>query len=38
MCKRVIRDFQAQLYKTCRIHTLVLMAYKGEDNDLNIGL
>jgi hypothetical protein len=38
MRKQVIQDFQVQLYKTCGIRTLVLMAYKGEDDDLNIGL
>ncbi|KAF8265608.1 hypothetical protein EI94DRAFT_1702359 [Lactarius quietus] len=36
--KRVIQDFQSQLYKTCGIHTLVLTAYEGEDGDLKVGL
>ncbi|KAF8259055.1 hypothetical protein EI94DRAFT_1814044 [Lactarius quietus] len=36
--KRIIQDFQRQLFKTCGICTLVLSAYKTEDNDLSIGL
>jgi hypothetical protein len=36
--KRVIEDFQSQLYKTCGIRTLVLTAYEGEDGDLKVGL
>ncbi|KAN0136534.1 hypothetical protein V8E53_005581 [Lactarius tabidus] len=38
MQKWIIQDFQRQLFKTCGIHTLVLTAYKGEDQDLNICL
>jgi hypothetical protein len=38
MRKRIIQDFQSQLYKTCGIRTLVLTAYEGEDNDLNVAL
>ncbi|KAI9432538.1 hypothetical protein H4582DRAFT_2132197 [Lactarius indigo] len=33
----IIQDFQSQLYKTCGIHSIVLTAYEGEDNDLKIG-
>ncbi|KAN0131057.1 hypothetical protein V8E53_011193 [Lactarius tabidus] len=36
MHKRIIQDFQRQLFKTCGIRTLVLTAYKGEDEHLNI--
>jgi hypothetical protein len=36
MRKRIIQDFQRQLFKTCGIRTLVLTAYKGEDEHLNI--
>ncbi|KAF8268580.1 hypothetical protein EI94DRAFT_1800312 [Lactarius quietus] len=36
--KRIIQDFQRQLFKTCGIRTLVLSTYKTEDNDLSIGL
>ncbi|KAF8261343.1 hypothetical protein EI94DRAFT_1705592 [Lactarius quietus] len=36
--KQIVQDFQRQLFKTCGIHTLVLSAYKIEDNDLSIGL
>ncbi|KAI9447519.1 hypothetical protein H4582DRAFT_2051264 [Lactarius indigo] len=35
--ERIIQDFQSQLYKTCGICSIVLTAYKGEDNDLKIG-
>jgi hypothetical protein len=38
MRKRIIQDFQRQLYKTCGIRSLVLTAYEGEDNDLKICL
>jgi hypothetical protein len=38
MRKRVIQDFQHQLYKTCGIRSLVLTAYEGEDNNLKIGM
>jgi hypothetical protein len=38
MHKRIIQDFQRQLFKTCGICTLVLTAYEGEDHDLNICL
>ncbi|KAF8270246.1 hypothetical protein EI94DRAFT_1698918 [Lactarius quietus] len=36
--KWIVQDFQRQLFKTCGICTLVLSAYKTEDNDLSIGL
>lgn len=36
--KRIIQDFQRQLYKTCGIRSLVLTAYEGEDHDLKLGL
>ncbi|KAF8263643.1 hypothetical protein EI94DRAFT_1703852 [Lactarius quietus] len=36
--KQIVQDFQRQLFKTCGICTLVLSAYKIEDNDLSIGL
>ncbi|KAI9436915.1 hypothetical protein H4582DRAFT_2058387 [Lactarius indigo] len=36
--EQIIQDFQSQLYRTCRIHSIVLTAYEGEDNDLKIGL
>jgi hypothetical protein len=38
MRKRIIQDFQRQLFKTCGIRSLVLTAYEGEDHDLNICL
>lgn len=38
MRKRIIEDFQSQLYKTCGIRTLVLTAYEAEDNDLKVAL
>ena len=38
MQKRIVQDFQMQLFKTCGIHSLVLTAYEGEDHDLNICL
>jgi hypothetical protein len=38
MRKRIIQDFQSQLYKTCGIRTLVLTAYEGEDNNLKVSL
>jgi hypothetical protein len=38
MRKRIIQDFQSQLYKTCGVRTLVLTAYEGEDNNLKVGL
>lgn len=36
--KRIVQDFQSQLYKTCGIRSLVLTAYEGEDKDLKLGL
>ena len=38
MRKQIIQDFQRQLFKTCGIHSLVLTAYEGKDNDLKICL
>jgi hypothetical protein len=38
MRKRIIQDFQSQLYKTCGVRTLVLTAYEGEDNNLKVSL
>lgn len=38
MRKRIVQDFQMQLFKTCGIRSLVLTAYEGEDHDLNICL
>jgi hypothetical protein len=38
MRKRIIQDFQSQLFKTCGIRSLVLTAYEGEDNNLNVGM
>lgn len=38
MRKRIIQDFQGQLYKTCGIRSLVLTAYEGEENNLNVAL
>ena len=38
MRKRVIQDFQRQLYKTCGVRSLVLTAYEGEDESLKAGL
>ncbi|KAH8983595.1 hypothetical protein EDB86DRAFT_3085260 [Lactarius hatsudake] len=37
MHERIIEDFQSQLYKTCRIRSIVLTAYESEDNNLKIG-
>ncbi|KAH8978646.1 hypothetical protein EDB86DRAFT_3151891 [Lactarius hatsudake] len=37
MRERIIEDFQSQLYKTCRIRSIVLTAYESEDNNLKIG-
>ena len=38
MRKRIIHDFQSQLFKTCGIRTLVLTAYEGEDQELKVGM
>jgi hypothetical protein len=38
MRKRIIQDFQSQLYKTCGVRSLVLTAYEGEDHDLKVGM
>src|SRR5579859_6983428 len=38
MRKRIIRDFQSQLYKTCGIRSLVLTSYEGEDGDLKVAM
>jgi hypothetical protein len=38
MCKRIIQDFQRQLYKTCGVRSLVLTVYEGEDETLKAGL
>ena len=38
MRKRIIQDFQSQLYKTCGIRSLVLTAYESEDHDLKISM
>ena len=38
MRKRIIQDFQSQLYKTCGICSLVLTAYEGKDNNLKVAL
>ena len=38
MRKRIIHDFQSQLFKTCGIQTLVLTAYEGEDQELKVGM
>jgi hypothetical protein len=38
MRKRIIQDFQSQLYRTCGVRTLVLTAYEGEDNNLKLSL
>ncbi|KAH9172395.1 hypothetical protein EDB89DRAFT_1906250 [Lactarius sanguifluus] len=37
MRERIIQDFQSQLYRTCGIHSIVLTAYEGEDNNLKVG-
>jgi len=36
MRKRIIEEFQSQLFKTCGIRSLVLTAYEGEDHDLKV--
>lgn len=38
MRKRIIQDFQKQLYKTCGVRSLVLTAYEGEDHNLKVGM
>ena len=38
MRKRIIQDFQSQLYRTCGICSLVLTAYESEDHDLKIAM
>ncbi|KAN0129861.1 hypothetical protein V8E53_012333 [Lactarius tabidus] len=38
MCKRVIQDFQKQLYKICSVQTIVLSAYQDENNKLALGM
>ena len=38
MRKRMIHDFQSQLFKMCGIRTLVLTAYEGEDQELKVGM
>ena len=38
MRKRMIHDFQSQLYKMCGIRSLVLTAYEGEDQELKVGM
>ena len=38
MRKRIIQDFQSQLFKTCGVRTLVLTAYEDEDNNLKVGM
>ena len=38
MRKRIIHDFQSQLFKTCGIRTLVLTAYEGENQELKVGM
>ena len=30
----IIHDFQTQLYKTCRIHSTVLIAYEDEEGNI----
>ncbi len=34
MRKRMTRDFQRQIHRTCGVHTLVLAAYKDEKGDI----
>jgi hypothetical protein len=36
MRKRIVQDFQSQLYKTCGIRSLVFTAYESEERDLKI--
>jgi len=38
MRKRIIQDFQKQLYKICGVQTVVLSAYEDENNQLLLGL
>ena len=38
MRKRMIHDFQSQLFKMCGIRTLVLTAYEGEDQELKVSM
>jgi hypothetical protein len=38
MRKRIIQDFQRQLFKTCGVRTLVLTAHEGEDKKLKVSL
>jgi hypothetical protein len=38
MRKRVIQDFQKQLYKICGVQTIVLSAYQDENNKLALGM
>ncbi len=38
MRKRMTRDFQKQIYKTCGIHTLILTAYRDEKRDVRVSM
>jgi hypothetical protein len=35
---RIVRDFQTQLYKTCGVRTIVLLAYGTEDGKPQIAM
>jgi hypothetical protein len=35
---RLIRDFQTQLYKTCGIRTIVLLAFAKEDGTPQVAM
>ena len=38
MRKRMTRDFQKQIYKTCGIHTLILTAYRDKKRDVRVSM
>jgi hypothetical protein len=35
---RIIRDFSTQLYRTCGIRCIVLLAYQDEDGEIKAGM
>ena len=36
--RRIVRDFQTQLYRTCRIHSTILVAYEDEDGNVRASM
>jgi hypothetical protein len=35
---RIVRGFQTQVYKTCGVRSIVLMAYKKEHRDPQVSM